>query len=145
MTESTIKEHIQRYGWRFQYVFDADGVKEDFAYTIGLDESFNHPEVMIFGLKRETMHALLQEIAEAVKGGKAFQPGERYADIVSHGYEVMFKPLKKEFLPEYAGIASDYYNREFRMYVMLWPDKRNILPTEPNCQLTVQDEALKIV
>lgn len=145
MSSASIKEHIQKYGWRFQYVFDAEGEKENFAYTIGLEESFGHPEIMIFGLKRETMHSLLQEVADAVRGGSAFKPDQRYSEILSGDYQVMFKPLKDSAYPEYAGIATDYYERPFRIYVMLWPDKNNVLPTESGCQLTVQDEALKIV
>lgn len=145
MSSASIKEHIQKHGWRFQYVFDAEGKKEDFAYTIGLEESFDHPEVMIFGLERGTMHALLQEVVDAIRGGADFKPGQRYAEILSGDYEVMFKQLNDGAYPEYAGMATDYYERPFRIYVMLWPDKNNILPTEPGCRLTVQDEALKIV
>jgi hypothetical protein len=145
MSSTSIKEHIQKYGWRFQYVFDAEGEKEDFAYTIGLEESFGHPEIMIFGLERDTMHSLLQEVVNAVRGGSVFKPGQRYAEILSGDYDVMFKPLKGSAYPEYAGMATDYYERPFQIYVMLWPDKNNVLPTESGCQLTVQDEALKIV
>lgn len=145
MKETSIKNHIQEYGWRFQYVFDAEGLKESFAYTIGFEESFDHPEIMVFGLDREIMHSLLQEVAVAVKGGAKFQPDQRYTDILSGDFEVIFKPLKSEFYSEYAGVASDYYEDAVRMYVMFWPDKNNVLPTEPGCQLTVQDEALNIV
>lgn len=145
MSGTSVKEHIQQYGWRFQYVFDSEGLKESFAYTIGFEESFSHPEVMIFGLERETMHSLLQEVAGALKSGGAFLPGQRYGGILSGDFEVVFKPLKDQCYPVYAGIACDYYEHGFRMYVMLWPDSNNVLPTEPGCQLTVQDEALEIV
>lgn len=145
MSSASIKEHILKYGWRFQHVFDAEGKKESFAYTIGLEESFGHPEIMIFGLERSTMHSMLQEVVDTVRGGAAFQPDRRYPEILSGEYEVMFKPLKDRAYPDYAGMAMDYYGHSFRMYVMLWPDKNNVLPSEPGCQLTVQDEALEIV
>lgn len=145
MSGTSIKEHICQHGWRFQYVFDSEGIKESFAYSIGFEESFSHPEVMVFGLERETMRSLLQEVVDVVKAGGVFLPGQRYADILSGDYEIIFKPLKGEYYPDYAGTACDYYERTFRMYVMLWPDRNNVLPTEPGCQLTVQDEALKIV
>ena len=145
MSEDSIKYHIQKYGWRLQYVFDADGVKESFAYTIGFEETLKHLEIMIFGLGRETMHLLLQAIAEDIREGQYFKPGQRYSGILNGGFDVLFKPLKNNFFREYAGAACDYYNRKFRMYVMFWPDRHNILPIEPGCQVKVQDEALGIV
>ena len=141
----SIEENIKKYGWQYQYVFDETGEKQDFSYTIGLEESFSHPEIMIFGLKREQMHQILTDLVNDIKEGRVFKPNEKTSDIVAGDYEVIFKPLKEEYLPEYAGIAVDYYKKPFRVYVMLWPDKNNILPTEPDCEVTVQDEALQIV
>ncbi len=64
---------------------------------------------------------------------------------MSGEFEVMFKYVNEEFLSEYAGIATRFYNEPFRMMVMFWPDKSNILPTEVGCKLTAQNEALTIV
>lgn len=100
---------------------------------------------MIFGLERETMHSILSDIANDIKNGRAFKPNVRTAGIVSDEYEVIFKLIKESLLSEYAGIAERYYKKPFRLYVMFWPDKNNILPTEPGCELTVQNEALQIV
>ncbi|MDH5178060.1 MAG: DUF4262 domain-containing protein [Gammaproteobacteria bacterium] len=141
----SIEENIKKFGWQYQYVFDEAGEKQDFSYTIGLEESFLHPEIMIFGLKRDQMHKILSELVTDIKKGRVFKPNEKTGDIVAGGYEVMFKPLKEEYIPEYAGTAANYYKKSFRVYVMLWPDKNNILPTEPGCEITVQNEALQIV
>ena len=140
-----IKENIEKYGWQYQYVFDHNGEKQDFSYSIGFEETFNHPEIMIFGLAKETMHSVLSDIAEDIKGGLIIEPNKRLSGILSGDYEVLFKPIHEADVPEYAGIASDYYHKPFRIYIMFWPDKNNVLPTEPGCELTVQDEALKIV
>lgn len=145
MNTELIKNNIKKHGWQFQYVFDANGEKEDFSYTIGFEESFGHPEIMIFGLKRETMHAVLSDIAFDIRNGRKFEEGIKIGNVLSGEFEVMFKSVKNEFLPEYAGIASRFYNEPFRMMVMFWPDKSNTLPFEVGCTLTVQNEALKIV
>ena len=145
MSFESIRENIQKHGWKYQYVFDANGEKEDFSYSIGFEESFDHPEIMIFGLKRETMHSILSDIASDIKEGRKFEEGVRTGDVLSGEFEVIFKSVNEGFLPEYAGIATRFYNKPFRMMVMFWPDKSNILPTEVGCKLTVQNEALKIV
>lgn len=141
----SIEENIKKHGWQYQFVFDKDGEKPDFSYTIGLEDSFSHPEIMIFGLKREQMHSILTDLVNDIKEGRVFKPNEKTGDVVAGDFEAIFKPLKEEFIPEYAGTAERYYKKPFRVYVMLWPDKNNILPTEPGCELTVQNEALQIV
>ena len=145
MNIESIKENIQKHGWQFQYVFDTSGEKEEFSYTIGFEESFDHPEIMIFGLKRETMHSILSDIASEIKEGREFKEGVRTANVLGGEFEVIFKSVAEQYLPEYAGIATRFYDRPIRLMVMFWPDKSNILPTEAGCTLTVQNEALKIV
>jgi len=145
MSIESIKDNIQKYGWQFQYVFDADGEKEGFSYSIGFEESFSHPEVMIFGLERETMHAILSDIATDIKNGRVFSENIKTKDVLSRDYEVEFRTIKEVYLPEYAGLAMRFYQKPFRMMVMFWPDKANVLPTEPNCTLTLQNEAVAIV
>ncbi|MEJ1464577.1 MAG: DUF4262 domain-containing protein [Candidatus Sedimenticola sp. (ex Thyasira tokunagai)] len=141
----SIEDNIKKYGWQYQFVFDEAGENADFSYTIGLEESFSHPEIMIFGLKKDQMHSILSDLVDDIKRGRVFNPNKKTGDVVAGDYEVIFKPLKEEYIPEYAGVAERYYKKTFRVYIMLWPDKNNLLPTEPNCELTVQNEALQII
>ena len=145
MSNELIQENIKKYGWQCQNVFDENGETEDFFYSIGFEETFNYPEVMVFGLQKEATHTILSNIAFDLKEGKTFEENIRIKGILSGDYEVMFKPVIPDSLAEYAGIASRYYKKPFRVLVMLWPDKSNILPTEVGCELTVQNEALKII
>jgi hypothetical protein len=140
-----VSEKIEKFGWQFQFVFDENGEKQDFVYTIGFEESFKHPEIMIFGLKKETMHSILSDISEDLRNGQTINPNVKNSNILSGEFEVMFKPLKEKFYSELAGIASRYYDKPFRVYIMLWPDKNNILPTEDNCILSGQNEVLAYV
>lgn len=142
---SDVQENIESHGWQCQHVFDTDGEKQPFSYSIGFCESYNHPEIMIFGLKKDTMHAILSDIAEELKSGRVFEPNVRVSGVIGGDFEVCFKPLKESLKGEYAGIATRYYESPFDVYVMLWPDKNNTLPTEQECEITVQNEALKIV
>lgn len=56
------------------------------------------------------------------------------------------KPIKKEFYDEYLGAAMRYYGeKQFKTYVLFWPDKENKLPWEDGYKSELQLEALKIV
>lgn len=140
-----IAENIKKHGWQFQYVFDENESLPSFAYSIGFEESFSHPEIMIFGLSKDVMHSLLSNLVTDIKSGIFFLPNEKVKGVLNGNFEVMFKKMKPEFLSEYAGTARDYYQKPFEVLVMLWPDKNNVLPFEQSCQLTVQAEALQIV
>lgn len=145
MSNDKVKENIDQYGWQYQYVFDENGEKQPFGYSIGFEESFRHPEIMLFGLARDTMHTILSNIAQDLRDGRVFEPDVRTKGILSGDFEILFKPMKELFHPEYAGTATNYYKKPIRVFVMFWPDKNNILPVESGCELTVQDEALDIV
>lgn len=145
MSVSSIKDNIQEHGWQFQYVFDAKGEKENFAYSIGFEETFGHPEIMIFGLKQETMHTILANLATEIRSGRHFEENIKTSNVLSGDFEVLFKNIKQEFLPQYAGIATEYYGRPFRLMIMFWPDKFNSLPTDEACTITIQNEALDLI
>ncbi len=145
MPDAKLQENIDTYGWQFQYVFDPDGEGVDFGYSIGFEATWGHPEVMIFGLPQKTMHGILTDLAHAIEQGRTFVPNVRTPDVIGGGYDVIFKPLPEVWHPEYAGIAVRYYQRPFRVYLLLWPDKHNVLPTEPGCRDTAQAEALGLL
>lgn len=143
MTE--IEKHIQEYGWHYIFVFDPDGIRTEFAYTIGLEESFNHPEIAIFGLRNETAHAILTNIVDDIRAGSTMKLNTNLKNVIGGNLEVMFKPLKESVYVEYFGRAVDYYGKRFRVQVMLWPDKFNVLPTEKGSQALAQKEALDLL
>ncbi|WP_444919623.1 DUF4262 domain-containing protein [Microbulbifer sp. CnH-101-G] len=145
MNKEEIQGNIKEYGWHFLFVFDPNGEYQDFSYTIGLEESFGHPEIMIFGLKKDSAHAILADIVEDIKSGVKMEPNKKLGNVIGGDFKVMFKPISSNAYKEYLGTAVNYYGKPFRAQVMFWPDKANILPTEEGCELTIQNEALAIV
>ncbi|MCG8463819.1 MAG: DUF4262 domain-containing protein [Xanthomonadales bacterium] len=145
MSKDTITKHIKQYGWHRLSVFDPNGEKENFSYTIGLEESYSHPEVIVFGLPHEVAHSILWQVVNEIKSGRVFELNKRQADILDDDLDVLFKPLINSAYDEYLGTAIDYYEKPFRTYVMFWPDNDNVLPTEPGCKIAFQNEALNLV
>ncbi len=145
MSEEITRENVKKYGWSFLFVDGSNENKPDFSYSIGFEETLGHPEIMIFGLKKEVMHSFLSDLYEMIKDGTTFSLGARIEGIAQDPYHPIFKEVKVEHFNEYLGTAMRYYNKPFRAWVLLWPDKNNILPTDPASSLTVQDEAVNIV
>ena len=139
------QNHIDTFGWSFLNVFDPNGENPDFSYSIGFEETFNFPEIMIFGLDNKTAHQIISDIAQDLKDGIRYELNKKHKNVISGDFEVEFKEVKKEFFSSYLGTAVDFYRKPFRAWVLFWPDKNNILPIEKGCEITVQNEALDII
>ena len=142
---NSTKQNIKKYGWESVYVFDEKGNKAPFSYSIGFEETFKHPEIMMFGLARETMHGILSDIAAGLKKGIIYPINKRVSKVITAEYDVVFKEINEKYFSDYLGTAVTYYQKPFRAMVMFWPDKNNAFPFESHCEVSNQDEALDII
>jgi hypothetical protein len=79
--EEQCERDIQSYGLHILKVTGDDEWPE-FAYTVGLFHSFNHPEVIVLGLPGETAQAILNNLADVIRSGKRFAAGDQSDDLV---------------------------------------------------------------
>lgn len=112
-------------------LLESDDYLPALVYTIGLYEKFQHPEVIIFGLKTEVMGHLLNGLRDEIRKGKSYKPNQTYPGFLE-GYEIQFLEVKKENYPDYLGYAGWYYKKTFDFPVlqMIWPDKDHKWPWE---------------
>lgn len=141
-----VRSDVQEFGWHCLSVLPRKGESgEAFTYTIGLAETFGHPEIMIFGLNNETSHWILNDCVQIIRDGATLQPDVEYFDILGGGYAVTFKCVRTECLSEYFGAAVRFYDgKEFSGLVLFWPNKQHLFPWQEADSLA-QREALNIV
>ena len=144
--EDRIRHDIAHYGWHSVSVFPDNDDQDRFTYTIGFSESYQAPEVAIFGLAGERAHRLLGVCAALLEKGGSLEvevPDDR---LLQGGYRVMFKEMKKAAFPEYLGTATRYFGHaDFRCVVMFFPDSQGRFPWETGYDYIRVDEGLKIV
>ena len=63
-----VRADIAAFGWHVVKVLGESDLPE-FAYTVGLTNSYAHPEVIMFGASLDFMHKTLNVIGSAAKGG----------------------------------------------------------------------------
>jgi hypothetical protein len=113
---------IERYGWHMI------GIKEDskrpaFVFTVGLFQTFKHPEIIMFGLQVENMYEIVRSAVDHVKEGKKYDVGNNYDEILE-AYPVTFVEVKKDFYDKYLGYALWFYEGpNFPAIQCVWPDK----------------------
>jgi hypothetical protein len=112
--------------WSVQGVEKDDGDDElpEFAYTIGLYQSYQQPEIIIVGLSLPTMSALMNICGDKVKAGEKL-PLDTPVPGVLPGYQVRFRAVRElATYAEYLGYATWFYSGpEFPVIQLVWPDK----------------------
>lgn len=125
-----VRSDIDQYGWHVAKIA-GDEQAPPWAFTIGLEHSFEHPEVIVFGMELDLLHGLLNHIGEQVKRGRQFEPDERAAGILAQNPPV-FRAVAERWLGPFVGNAAWFYReRSFRVLQCFWPDAGGSLPWEP--------------
>lgn len=134
--EQRILDDIKKYGWHVVAVM-AGPEGPPFAYTIGLMDSYKHPELILLGLPPETIHEIFKTIVEHVKRGRSFTEPLRYEDVIV-GYACATRPVHPSQLPEYFGYGLWYRHHigrhgSLQAVQVFWPDRDGVFPWEDGC------------
>ena len=61
-----VNANIFEYGWHCVNVIEEDD-HPPWSYTIGLYQTWNHPELIVIGRSRATSHAMLKTLADDIE------------------------------------------------------------------------------
>jgi hypothetical protein len=67
---------VEEYGWHVVKILEKDDTP-GWAFSVGLNENFNHPEIVVFGLNGDLMHSMINAIGDDVREGKTFAIDDR--------------------------------------------------------------------
>lgn len=130
-TLDKVRRDVEVFGWHLLLV-TGDADEPSFLFTIGLWESYRHPEIVVFVPSRDPqdMSGNLQAVVERIRQGGAFQ-----ADEVGEGlfgqFPGAFRPVAKIWYPLFLGTAMAYYGGDaFPALQLFWPDPEGRFPWE---------------
>ncbi|MGC4094571.1 MAG: DUF4262 domain-containing protein [Polyangiaceae bacterium] len=122
-----VLEDIRDYGYHVVAVASADSVPA-WAYTVGFGTTFNHPEIVAFGLDVRLMHSMLRNVATEIENGRPFHDRTQSSEIVS-GYACTFRHVHVNWFPTFLGYARWFYRGDdFECLQCFWPDRHHRLP-----------------
>lgn len=129
-----IEERIAATGWYCLQVAGTDeesGGTSDFAYTVGLRETFDdHPDLIVFDRDLEAAYGILDSVIDELRTGRRLRRGDRSTEVLE-GSEVRFcgvpAPVRKQLMT-----YTDWlYEREpFDALQVVWPDTEDLWPWE---------------
>ncbi len=121
---------VKEYGWYVLKILEKNGVP-GWAFSVGLFENFNHPEIIVFGFDENLSHSVIDTIGEAVRAGKRFVVDGFYRDLIET-YSCTFKSVKKVWYYHFLGYANWFYQgQSYPTLQCIWPDKAQRFPWDP--------------
>lgn len=138
-TRAELAANIEQHRWLVFLITEGNETEPAFTYTVGLFETFGHPEVVISGVKQEAAMGILNEIGQSVSHGLEREAGMLYDDILE-GYSCVFKPVSSQKYGAYFGRASVFYGDiAFPMLQCVWPDALKRFPGDTGYTLSTQE------
>jgi hypothetical protein len=120
---------IQKFGLQV-IIVKSTSCFPSFAYSIGLTESYNHPEIICFGLPDDLGHAIINDIAQLVKKGNTLEVGKVYTEIFNESRATFLK-VDKGNVEDYFGAALNFYgDKNFDALQLIWTDRNDRFPWE---------------
>ena len=129
--DEEIAEVVREHGWFAASVSDH---KPPFLYTIGLIETCQHPEFIIFGLDSGDAHALFSGLIRDIRAGQSYaEPGLHTISVGGDEHRVGFRRVHPTQHELYLGFAMGFMRSVGRMGELqavqaFWPDGQGKFP-----------------
>jgi len=129
---------IETYGWNVTKIFRRQGeTGPEWAFSTGLFQSYQHPEIVILGLPLDTMQEIINNIGLEVKKGARFELEQEYQGIFAR-CGCRFRAVDQSQYKPYLGWALWFYESDpFPVLQCFWPDKEGKYPWEAGCSESV--------
>ena len=83
-------DNIEKFGLQVIMVNKTD-YSPSFAYSIGFYKTYQHPEIICFGLPNDLGHVIINDVAELIKKGARIEASKTYDNIFKNSRGRIFK------------------------------------------------------
>ncbi len=125
---------IETNGWALEPVAaDPAAVppRPGYAYSIGLPDAVDFPDVAVFGLTPVAANGLVTLVADACRGGTEIPLGIELVGLLDNDLRCVFAPVDADVWPTWFATAMAWYSGAPSAFVQLmYPDRNGFLPYE---------------
>ncbi len=139
--ERTVLANVEKFGWHCTSVAPRSGDEgESFSYTIGLSQTFDSTELIMFGLPSDTAHSIFSIFVDRLREGRPI-PLESPSDDLLKDYPCVFVPVPRARYSDYVFSALWYYaEQEFRLHQLVYPDREGRFPWHPQAVAAFREQ-----
>ncbi|MEG0359849.1 MAG: DUF4262 domain-containing protein [Anaerorhabdus sp.] len=124
------KSNIEKYGLQVVGI-EATSYLPSFSYSVGLYESYQHPEIICFGLPMDLVHGVINDVADLIKNGERIVPYQDYYDKFFKNSRAQFLLVDIRNLKDYFYATFNYYQHDnFSALQLVWTDRHDNFPWE---------------
>lgn len=137
--EETVLRNVREGGWHVVLVPD-DDEGPGFAFTVGLQRNYNHPELIMAGLSLASSHLILNEAGAQVRAGQRFFSGQRLSGLLENG-DCLISAVHPGHHREYLGTACWFSGgcANVQALQILWPDRTGLFPGDAGFAAALAD------
>ncbi|MFK8026323.1 MAG: DUF4262 domain-containing protein [Ilumatobacter sp.] len=125
---------IETNGWALEPVAadpSVDPPVPAHAYSIGMPDAVDFPDVAIFGLTPVATNGLVTLVADACRGGTEIPLGVEVIGLLDNDLRCLFSPIDLDAHPGLFTTARSWWKGEdVSMVQMMYPDRNGFMPYE---------------
>jgi hypothetical protein len=129
--ERKVLADVAEFGWHSLNVLEDDG-HPPWTFTIGLYETWQHPELIIIGRSRATAHHILNTVATGLDDNHRLDLTRTTLELLPHT-QCCFIEVAERYYHDYVGFARWFYRgKHFPLYQIIWPSNDGHYPWSPH-------------
>jgi hypothetical protein len=123
------KDNIEKFGLHVLSVMGTQ-YSPSFSYSVGLYQTYNHPEIICIGLPINLGHTIINDVAAIIQSGETISINKNYDNIFENSSAV-FLEVDQRNIADYFGTAINYYGKSnFHALQLVWTDRNDKFPWE---------------
>ncbi|MEP7223196.1 MAG: DUF4262 domain-containing protein [Novosphingobium sp.] len=137
--EQRVLNNIRDHGCQVQWVFDDKGQLPEFTYSIGFPTTVGQPEVLVYGLRQEVMHFMVNEVRRQCAEGLVLADWVVVSGLIE-GFDCVLRHVTdQKAIKDHFGWAIWYHRNQRRVeideaYQIVWPGAQDgLFPWDNGC------------
>jgi len=147
--EEDVVRFVESDGCFVVSVFDEEGNNPPFSYSVGFTKSLGQPEVILYGLERESAHPLINDTYALCKNGLRLGDWTEVDDLF-RDYRCIARAVDESWIIQ-SKFASALWYHQTQMGTglqdvvqLVWPDADGLFPWENGCAEWVKRDQIAL-
>lgn len=133
-----VREIIARVGWAVIGTPVPETPRVMMSYSVGISETLDRPEIVVFGLPTEVGRNLINTLAGRWRDGEAVRVGVPIERLLE-GFDAYVLPVPKGVTERRLFVANHLMDESYECVQLVWPDSAGRFPWQADFDPALRD------